>query len=242
MNSVKDHYENLLARHYSWMAGGLEENIERNFDFFRTRKVLPEPSGLALDLGAGCGFQSIALSKLGFSVVAVDSSETLLNELRAHSQGIQIKEGDLIDVIKQFDTDADLCVCMGDTVTHLESIAHVQVLFTDIYRGLVPRGLFILAYRDFTKELQGVDRFIPVRQDEERIFTCFLEYQERHVIVHDLLYTRSVDGWDFHKSTYNKLRLNPAWVEEQLTTAGFAINEMKNDNGLITLTAMKQEV
>jgi len=45
-------------------------------------------------------------------------------------------------------------------------------------------------YRDLTKELEGLDRFIPVRSDD-KIMTCFLEYESAEsVAVHDLIYTR----------------------------------------------------
>ncbi len=72
MATVKEHYEQVLSDVYSWMFGGYSAEIERNIDFFKRHKIEPEQSGIAIDLGAGCGFQSISLAKAGFSVTAVD--------------------------------------------------------------------------------------------------------------------------------------------------------------------------
>ncbi|MGL6339584.1 MAG: class I SAM-dependent methyltransferase, partial [Waterburya sp.] len=66
MATSKEHYEQVLANVYSWMLGGFEQGISRNLDFFQKHNISPIKSGIAVDLGAGCGFQSIPLAQLGF--------------------------------------------------------------------------------------------------------------------------------------------------------------------------------
>lgn len=72
MNTAKEHYDQQIASVYSWMAGAPETVLKRNHDLFRQLGLDSTPRGLAIDLGAGSGFQSIPLAELGFSVVAVD--------------------------------------------------------------------------------------------------------------------------------------------------------------------------
>ena len=80
--------------------------------------------------------------------------------------------------------------------------------------------MFVITYRDLTKELFGTDRFIPVRSDENKIMTCFLEFEnEDSVVVHDLVYMRRDSGWSLNKSSYRKLRLGIGWIREELSTA-----------------------
>lgn len=67
MATVKDHYSNVLSDIYSWMFGGFKTGIQKNEEFFKTHKIFPKKSGIAVDLGAGCGFQSIPLSRTGYS-------------------------------------------------------------------------------------------------------------------------------------------------------------------------------
>ena len=76
MADVKAHYDNLLAPYYSWIFGGLESKLEENRNFFRGHGIQPVLSGVAMDLGAGCGFQSIPLAEAGFKVTAIDISHT----------------------------------------------------------------------------------------------------------------------------------------------------------------------
>lgn len=52
-------------------------------------------------------------------------------------------------------------------------------------------------YRELSSELEEIARFIPVNYDETRILTCFLEYEEEKVKVHDLLYEKKKQFLDF---------------------------------------------
>ena len=82
MAGVSEHYENHLARYYAWISGGVELKIEENQKFFIDHNIQPSRSGLARDLGAGCGFQSVALARLGFRVLAIDLSAKMLAQLK----------------------------------------------------------------------------------------------------------------------------------------------------------------
>ena len=82
--------------------------------------------------------------------------------------------------------------------------------------------MFVITYRDLTTELHGTDRFIPVRSDDNKIMTCFLEFESAEsVVVHDLVYTRQDKGWSLNKSSYRKLRLGIDWMRQELSKAGF---------------------
>ncbi len=87
MATVAEHYENLLADRYSWMCGGFDARVRTNLEFFSAKGIDPRRSGIAVDLGAGSGFQSVALAQLGYKVLAADLSRKLLDELEK-SRGI----------------------------------------------------------------------------------------------------------------------------------------------------------
>jgi hypothetical protein len=90
--------------------------------------------------------------------------------------------------------------------------------------SLRPGGVLVATFRDYvTAALEGEARFIPVRSDSERILTCFLEYADSTVTVHDLLYQREGGSWRLHAGSYRKLRLAPQWVERQLNSLGLAV-------------------
>ena len=239
MATVKQHYDNVLSDVYSWMYGGFENSIQRNIEFVKKHKLTPQSSKIAVDLGAGCGFQSIPLARSGYTVTAIDFDAKLLSELQRNSDGLEITtiQGDLIDFDKSLNANAELIVCMTDTILHLESREKVALLFAKVYAALEAGGKFIITFRDLTYELKDADRILPVRSDKNTIFTCFLEYDSETVKVHDIVYQKSDGVWNLSKSFYSKLRLSEAWVSEQLSQSGFSKTTSTVENSVITIIA-----
>ena len=241
MADVSEHYENLLAKYYSWISGGRRTKIDENKKFFVDHDIRPLRSGLAFDLGAGCGFQSIPLANLGFEVVAIDLSSKLLAELKAAAAQSQVETvcDDLINFTDYTRGNIELVVCMGDTLTHLESLQKVQALFDKVYSTLGANGRLILSFRDLTVELTELDRFIPVQSNARVIFTCFLEYEKDTVKVHDIIYEKKGEQWIMKKSYYKKLRISPDWARNYLQSIGFTIEFDDEKNQMNTIIARK---
>ena len=241
MATVKQHYNEVLSDVYSWMFGGFENGIQRNTEFIKKHKLTPQRSGIAIDLGAGCGFQSIPLAKSGYSVTAIDLDAKLLRELERNSDDLEITtiQGDLIDFDKNLNSSVELIVCMTDTILHLESREKVASLFAKVFAALETGGEFIITFRDLTYELKDADRILPVRSDENIIFTCFLEYEPETVKVHDIVYRKSDGEWKLSKSFYSKLRLSKAWMSEQLAQCEFSKVGSTVENGVVMITAYK---
>ena len=186
MVTVEEHYESLLSDVYTWLMGGFDEAKSNNVEFFKCRNITPLSSGIAVDLGAGSGFQSIPLAELGFNVTAIDLK-----------------------------------------------------ILQDSFSSLEDDGKLILTFRDLSTELKDTDRFIPVRSDENIIFTCFLEYEPATVKIHDIVYIKTDGKWELNKSCYRKIRLSVEWTENQLLSIGFKIEESSNGNGFQTIVAVK---
>jgi len=195
----------------------------------------------AVDLGAGPGAHAIALAEAGFSVTAIDTCAQLLDELRAHGgDRVRCVHDDLLNVARQCASAQDVIVCMGDTLTHLDSLQSVERLFEAISVTLRPGGVFLATFRDYeAAPLEGAGRFIPVRQDDCRLLTCFLEYQDTTVTVYDLLHERRHAGWTLRVSSYSKLRLSPRWVRSTLNRLGFIATLDAGPRGMTLLVATR---
>ena len=239
MASVKEHYGELLAPYYSWICGGYELKFEENRKFFQSLSIRPAISGLAVDLGAGSGFQSIPLSELGFKVFAIDLSHDLLTELKSHAEGLSIVaiEDNLLNFTEHIPQNVELIVCMGDTITHLQARDEVQILLEKAARVIENNGRLILGFRDLTTELKNLDRFIAVRSGPKNIFTCFLEYEKNHVKVHDLIHEKTGDQRVMKKSYFRKLRISVQWMSDCLLKTGFEIENIDTDNEMIMIIA-----
>jgi SAM-dependent methyltransferase len=238
MPSVAEHYETLLAPVYSWMVGGTEAAIAMG-----QTDLAPVLSGgtFAIDLGAGFGMHTIPLARAGWRVLAVDSSPGLLSQLSSLAEGLGVRAccGNLLDFAGYLSNGerADLVLCMGDTLTHLETPEAIAMLGRMVAAHLSPRGRFVATFRDYSRLPSGEARFIPVRADEHRILTCFLEEFERHVQVHDLLHERMQDKWVTRVSSYRKLRLSPEAARQAFLDAGLEAIVEPGPRGMVRLVA-----
>ncbi len=241
MTTVTDHYRHHLAPVYVWMAGGVDAALARGESEIAAICSSIDGSGVAIDLGAGFGMHTIPLAGRGCHVIAIDSSALLLGVLREHSGGLPIRivEDDLLNFARHLTQDADLALCMGDTLTHLPDEASVERLFASVAQSLRPGGRFIVSFRDYTSPLVGAARFIPVRSDENRTLTCFLEYADDHVTVHDMLHEREASSWRLRVSSYRKLRLSPRWVTDALQARGFTAHVESGLAGMIRIVAAR---
>lgn len=238
MSSVTEHYENLLAPIYLWMLGG----ADAAFALGKTdlAPVLRDGS-FAIDLGAGFGMHAIPLARAGWTVLAVDSSPRLLEQLADFADGLPVKVqcGDLCSFADQMPSGqrADMILCMGDTLTHLETPDAVAALGHSVAARLSPHGRFVATFRDYSRLPSGDARFIPVRSDERRILTCFLEEFGDYVQVHDLLHEHTGDAWVTRVSSYRKLRLLPEAVRQAFSAAGLQATIEPGPRGMVRLIA-----
>jgi hypothetical protein len=69
------------------------------------------------------------------------------------------------------------------------------------------------------------------------MLTCFLEYGDKTVTVHDLLHQRTANSWRLSVSSYPKLRLAPHWVVEQLRSAGLSVLHDTLPGGMTRIVA-----
>lgn len=241
MTTPQEHYESLLARRYTWMFGvPFPRKVEEQVGLLRRAGV--SAPGMAVDLGCGSGFQSMALVELGATLVhAVDTSAELLRELAEHARGrpVAVHAGDLMDFDLLVEEPADTIVCMGDTLTHLRSRDDVEELFRKVALRLRPGGRTVFSWRDLSRTPDGLDRFLPVRADADAAMLCFLEDRGESVMVHDLIYARSGDGWQLHKGCYPKLKLSPAWVAAALERVGLVPRHQETAGGLCVLAASR---
>jgi SAM-dependent methyltransferase len=243
-SQTQQHYETHLGEYYSWMFGGIDDKTAEHKELFESLQLKPQTSGIAIDLGAGNGIQSIPLTELGYKVFAVDFSRKLLDELEAIKKDlpIEIIEADILHFNSYAHLQPELFVCMGDTLPHLSAIEDVRKLFQQVYNQLQPRGRFIISFRNLMHELKDSERFIPVRSDNDTIFTCFLEYFDDYVKVHDIIHKLENGAWKQKISVYKKLRLSGEIIMNMLQECNFKIASHSILNGMQLIVAEKENI
>ena len=238
--TVKEHYDNHLGYFYSWMTGDFLTRCNEFKYFLADNSIKPSSNKIAIDLGAGHGLQSIPLAEIGFQVLAVDFNQQLLEELKINAKDLNITVlNDDIKQIKFFANSPELVICCGDTISHLNDKSEIRTLIADIVKSLGDGGKIILSFRDYSTELTGKDRFIPVKSDDSKILTCFLEYEDEFVNVTDLLHEKINEIWVQKVSSYKKVRLLTSDIVENLKENGMTIIFNQLVNRLTTIIATK---
>jgi SAM-dependent methyltransferase len=240
-DAVRTQYDTLLGRTYVWMAGGMEANAGWCRALLGRHAIVPVGTGTAVDLGAGCGFQSIPLAGLGFRVTAVDFSGEMLGIL-AEQRGslpITIVRADILEFRAWTGTAPEVIVCMGDTLPHLPDMDAVRALLQQCARELTKGGKLLVSLRDYSQEPEGSVAVIPVRRDSDRIFLCRLVYGKDRVDVTDILYSRHSGQWGRFSGSYPKLRIAPDLLRRLLEDRGLPVVAEERSGGLTTLIADK---
>lgn len=244
-SNTKKHYDNHLGNFYSWMSGDFNSGKEKFLKIYRENNLTNPEVGIskvAIDIGAGHGMHSSALAELGYEVLALDFNEKLLSELKENTINQNVKAiYDDIKNLKHYDSyKPSVIVCMGDTITHFESLNEIEKILEDSFDILSEKGKFVVSFRDYSYELKDENRFIPVKSDESKILICFLEFMKDLVKVNDLYHYYENEKWNFSVSSYFKYRLSELRMTEILKNTGFKIINKFTENGMIYIFCEKQ--
>jgi SAM-dependent methyltransferase len=241
MTNVTEHYASHLAPIYLWMAGGSEAALRAGAAEIEQLNLPLAGGATVVDLGAGFGMHAIPLARKGVRVIAIDTSAELLRTLEELAGNLPVRavEADLLAFAGHITEKPAAILCMGDTITHLPDRGAVDALIERAAAALSPGGVFVVSFRDYSVPLRDDQRFISVRNDDNRILVCFLEYEPQSVVVHDIVHERTPDGWQTRVSHYRKLRLSPESLIARFESSGFSVRREAGMRGMVRLVAQK---
>jgi len=239
MNSAEQHYERLLGGVYAWSVASAGDPLERAERWLRAEGLFD--AGRYLDLGAGFGAHVLPLLAAGKQVTAVDFNGELLAQLAAAASGapgLTLARADLLDYLEASgESRWDVILCLGDTLTHLESTDRVQRLLASAVRHLHPEGRLAIGYRDSSEfQAEGVARFVPVASDHERSMHCLLEpIDASYLRVTDIVTEVTAAGPRTRLSDYRKLRIARATLIGWAGDAGLRLQSEHVERGMTSL-------
>lgn len=140
---------NTFAQFYDKLTENVEYKVRADYvsDFFSSYEGEVKT---VLDLACGTGNISYYLSERGYKITGLDLSEDMLSVASSKNiEGLLLLKGDM----KNFylPQKYDCCICLLDSINHLENIQEVEACFECVYKSLNEGGLFIFDVNTINK-------------------------------------------------------------------------------------------
>jgi 2-polyprenyl-3-methyl-5-hydroxy-6-metoxy-1,4-benzoquinol methylase len=177
--SVEEFYD-LLAPNYDAMTS-FEKRFDQERPYFQAL-IDRFHFRTALDAGCGSGFHSVLLSQLGVDVVGMDVSSEMLHlaeeHARAHNVRLRTLQGsfeNLGDLIQERFTSVFV---MGNSLTHLLSMAALKKVLQNFATMLEPQGVLIIQVLNYEKVFASRESFKSEKKAANKTFVRSYEYDD----------------------------------------------------------------
>jgi SAM-dependent methyltransferase len=213
-----------LAVDYDRMTGFAQRFVAER-PFFR---LLVDTYNIrsAVDAGAGTGFHSLLLSELGVKVSAVDVSSAMLAALRknARSRGCAVEtvEASFEDIPRRLGRKFDAVFCMGNSLPHILTDEALLATLKAFRALLEPGGILFLQIVNYDRILATRQRIQNVKEEGEKIFVRFYEFEEGRVRFNILSMTRTPSGFETHLESVLLRPWTGVNLRSHLEAAGFS--------------------
>lgn len=164
--SDKDQYSRIdYRRLIAWPA-----RIERERPLFE-RVFADPPERSLLDLGCGTGEHARFFASLGFRVLGVDASESMLEKARdaENPDSVSFVLGDMTALGESVSERFGGAICVGNALPHLTSQDALDAFAHGLHEHLLPGAAVLLQILNYDAILSKNIRYLPVnfRPDDE---------------------------------------------------------------------------
>jgi SAM-dependent methyltransferase len=150
-----------------------------------------EPT-VGIDLGCGTGAFACALARAGFRASGMDIAEEMLTQARGNAKGlgltVRFVHGSLQALPSPFEPrQADLVLCLGNTLPHLLDRADLVRAFLGIAGLLAPSGLAVVQMLNYDRILDRQERIVSVDRAADAAFVRFYDFLDSGLLRFNLL-------------------------------------------------------
>ena len=183
----------------------------------------------ALDAGAGTGFHSLVLSKLGVNVTAVDISAEMIRKLKENSEKFRLPadavESDFENLTGHISATFDAVFCLGNSLVHVLTEDALLKSISNFHSLLKPGGVLVIQILNYDRIMKERERVQSIRKAGKTTFIRFYDYCENRLFF-NILTVKETDGKTDH--TINTVELRPLLKEQTsiyLERVGFISTE-----------------
>ena len=195
-----------------------------------------------IDVGCGTGNHALRLSKLGYEVVGIDISPTMLRIAKEKRKEAKIKfiQGDMrkLKEIIPRNRKFDAAICLGQAFSSLTTNRDANAFFSGVHKMLRKNGLFVLGARN--AKMINEDYLNKILLEhmlvEKRLQLLVLAYNTRHERKHDVIVWRPIflmkenDKVDFQMREHKLKWIKYATLMKMLAKNHFTIMSIYSGN------------
>lgn len=161
---------NTFAQFYDCLTENVDYEVRSEYisNFF---SVFGNNGRRVLDLACGTGTSAKLLRKKGYDVAGIDISEEMLTIAESKCNGnVKFFKGDISDF--SLPEKYDFCVCLLDSINHLNNIESVKKCFNCVHHSLNNNGIFVFDVNTVYKH-NVILNDNTFAFDEEDFFLCW---------------------------------------------------------------------
>jgi len=170
-----EHFYDALADEYDGMtqyASRLETQQQM------LRHVLPAKR--AVDMGCGTGVHTVALARLGVAAAGIDISAEMLAHAIKHAAHYNaaphFQHGDFLSTPPDEFLPADLLLCLGNSLPHLEDETQLLRVLSHWRSLLAPDGRVLIQLLNYQRVLDARERIVNIRRTSESTVIRFYDF------------------------------------------------------------------
>ncbi|MEL6110436.1 MAG: class I SAM-dependent methyltransferase [Planctomycetota bacterium] len=139
----------IACRYDAFVAGTPLCDLDQTLMLDHFRSFVEQGPATVLDLGCGTGRHALVLAELGFDVVAIDLSRTMLEELSAKCRSAETPrvlplQANLVELDALRDASADHAICLFSTLGMVQGRENRRRFLRHVSRILRPGGTLLL--------------------------------------------------------------------------------------------------
>ncbi len=235
-----------FAYYYDCLTGNIDYKKRAEYFHSIIKKFRNKHGGILLDLACGTGSLSEEFSRMGYDVIGVDNSESMLNEALDKKFESSLEIQYLCQDMRKLDMfgTIDITVCALDSLNHLQCLEDIQKTFERVSLFAEPDGLFIFDMNTVYKHKHILADNVFTYETDDVYCVWENNYLEKNneVCINLEFFERDGDVYRRYSENFSETAYDIEIIDSLAENAGFKILACYDDDSFNPVHEKSQRV